>query len=156
MIAPSRTVTVLSRLRGATRGTAAIEFAIIVPMLLILLFGAAEVGFSVYQAMQVQDAAEAGAAYVVEHGWGSAGITAAVTNATGLSGVTASPAPSQFCGCPSISGVVTAVCTATCTGGHPVSHYVAINVALTRQSIMPLSGLALPTTLTGQSIVRVQ
>jgi Flp pilus assembly protein TadG len=78
----------------------AIEFALIVPVLLMLLVGVVEVGHGVYQAMQVMDAAEAGGLYVAKHGWNSAAITAAVVNATGESGMTASPAPSQFCGCP--------------------------------------------------------
>ena len=140
----------------ANRGTAAIEFAIVVPVLLVLLFGASEVGFSIYQAMQVQAAAEAGAIYVAKHGWLSSGITSAVTGATGLTGITATPAPSQFCGCPAVGGITTTTCATTCTGGGAAGHYVQINSALTRQSIMPLTGLTLPTTLTGQAVVRVQ
>jgi Flp pilus assembly protein TadG len=140
----------------ATRGTAAIEFAFIVPVLLILTLGVVEVGYSTYQAMQVQDAAEAGAIYVAKHGWSSAAITAAVTNATGLAGVSATPAPSQFCGCPTASGVAAAACASTCAGGNRAGQYVQINAALTRQIILPASGLILPTTLTGQAIVRVQ
>ena len=46
------------RLR-TVRGTAAIEFAIATPVLLILITGLVDVGFGVYDAMQVQYAAEA-------------------------------------------------------------------------------------------------
>ena len=87
-------------MRRIRLGTVAIEFALIVPVLLMLLVGVVEVGHGVYQAMQVMDAAEAGGLYVAKHGWNSAAISAAVVNATGESGMTASPAPSQFCGCP--------------------------------------------------------
>jgi Flp pilus assembly protein TadG len=151
-----KTAAALNRMWLATRGTAAIEFAFIVPILLVLTLGVVEVGYSTYQAMQVQDSAEAGAIYVAKHGWNSAAITAAVVNATGLAGITASPAPSQFCGCPTVSGVTTAVCASTCASGSRAGQYVEINAALTRQIILPASGLLLPTTLTGRAIVRVQ
>jgi Flp pilus assembly protein TadG len=138
------------------RGTAAIEFAVVAPVLLILVFGAAEIGYSAYQAMQVQDAVEAGALYVSKHGWNSLGITAAVVNATGVTGLTASSGPTQFCGCPGTTGVVAASCAATCSGGDTPGQYVQINAALTRQSLIPNSGLPLPTAFSAQSIVRLR
>jgi Flp pilus assembly protein TadG len=142
--------------RRATSGTAAIEFAIAAPMLSILVFGAAELGYSAYQAMEVQDAVEAGALYVSKHGWDSSGIATAVLNATDITGLTASPAPAQFCGCPSTTGVATATCASTCTGGNPAGQYVQINATLTRKSLIPNSGLPLPTAFSAQSIVRIK
>jgi Flp pilus assembly protein TadG len=138
-------------------GTVAIEFAIVAPVLLILVFGAAEIGYSASQAMQVQDSVEAGALYVSKHGWSSSGIITAVVNATGVvTGVTASPAPSQFYGCPGSTGVVVAASsTSTCTGGNPPGTYARINATLTRKSLIPNSGLPLPTTFSAQSIVRL-
>ena len=75
---------------------AAIEFALLSPLLVLLLIGLVEVGFASYEAMQAQNAAEAGALYAARHGWDSAGIQAAVVNATGSSDVTATPAPQSF------------------------------------------------------------
>ena len=89
----------MPRMPSIQHGTVAIEFALIVRVLLMWLVSVVEVGYGVYQAMQVRDAAKAGGLYVAKHGWNSAAITAAVVNATGESGMTASPAPSQFCGC---------------------------------------------------------
>jgi Flp pilus assembly protein TadG len=137
------------------RGTVALEFAFVAPVLLILLVGIVEIGNGVYEAMQVQNAAEAGALYVAKHGWNSAAISAAVTNATGLSGVTASPAPSQFCGCPSAGAVTVVICTGTCVGGTAVSSYVRINAAFAHTAILSYPGIAAPATLTGTAIVRV-
>jgi Flp pilus assembly protein TadG len=139
------------------RGTAAIEFAIVAPALLVLVFGAAEIGYSASQAMQVQDAVEAGALYVSEHGWNSSGISTAVVNATGVAtGVTASPAPSQFYGCPGTTGlVVVASSTTKCASGNLPGTYARINAILTRMSLIPNSGLPLPTTFWAQSIVRL-
>ncbi len=94
------------------------------PVFLVLIVGMVEVGFAAYQAMQAQDAAEAGALYAAKHGWDAAGISAAVVNATGASGMSAAPAPSQFCGCPTAAGVTAVACSATCTGGGSPGTYV--------------------------------
>jgi Flp pilus assembly protein TadG len=144
------------RLLGDTRGTAAIEFAILSPILLALLLGVVDLGFGIYAAIQTQSAAEAGALYAAKHGWNSAGISAAVVGATGASSMAASPAPTLFCGCPSASGIATIVCTATCTGGAQPGEYVRVNSSLARLSILSDPGLGLATTLTGQSTIRIQ
>jgi Flp pilus assembly protein TadG len=138
------------------RGTAAIEFALAAPMFLILLLGVVEIGFGTYQAMQVQDAAEAGALYASEYGWNPTGISAAVVNATGAVGVTATPTAVEFCGCPTSTGITTVLCTATCTGGVAPGTYVKVSAALPHQTILSYPGLPLPTTLTGQSTIRLQ
>jgi Flp pilus assembly protein TadG len=139
-----------------TRGTAAIEFAILTPILLALLLGVVDLGFGLYAAIQAQSAAEAGALYAAEKGWNSAGISAAVVNATGASSMAATPAPTLFCGCPSASGIATIVCTSTCTGGVQPSEYVQVNSALARLSILVDTGLGMATTVTGVSIIRIQ
>ena len=46
--------------RRSESGTAAIEFALFLPFLLLLLTGVAELGFAMYEAMQVNNAVEAG------------------------------------------------------------------------------------------------
>lgn len=142
-------------LRLANRGTAALEFALFAPMLLILLVGVIELGDGVFESMQVQDAAEAGAVYVSKHGWNSAGVSAAVVNSTGLTGITASPAPTTFCGCPTAAGITAKTCATTCTDGTTAGTYVKINAALAHQTVLTLPWLVMPTTLTGQAIVRV-
>jgi Flp pilus assembly protein TadG len=145
--------------RGKTlsrRGTAAVEFALAMPMFLILLLGLVEVGFGTYQAMQVQDAAEAGALYVSKNGWNPSGIAAAVVNATGATGLTATPAAVEFCGCPTSTGISPVVCTSTCTGGVTPGTYVKVSAALPHQTILAYPGLPLPATLTGQSTIRLQ
>jgi Flp pilus assembly protein TadG len=139
-----------------TRGTAAIEFAILSPILLALLLGVVDLGFGLYAAIQAQSAAEAGALYAAKHGWNSAGISAAVVGATGASSMAATPAPTLFCGCPSASGIATIVCTSTCTGGVQPGEYVQVNSSLARLSILSDPGLGLATTLTGESTIRIQ
>ena len=52
----------------ANAGTAAIEFGLIAPFLLILLAGTIEIGFSIWQQMEVYVAAEAGTGYAIRMG----------------------------------------------------------------------------------------
>ena len=144
-------MTALHRLRRAVGGTAALEFALFAPLLLIMLVFAVELGDGIFGAMQAQNAAEAGALYVAKHGWNSGGISAAVVNATGVAGMTASPAPSEFCGCPAVGGIT----SRDCPDGNVASTYVQINATLARQTLLTYPGFVSPATLTGRAIVRV-
>lgn len=141
--------------RHSTLGTVAIEFAITASLLLIPFLAGVEVGYAAYQAMQVQSAVEAGALYASQNGFVSSNISLAVENASAVTGLTATPAPSQFYGCPSDSGITVVASTSTCANGTSPGTYVQINATLTRQSLIPNSGLVLPSTLSATSIVRV-
>jgi Flp pilus assembly protein TadG len=145
----------ISRLQAGRSGSVAIEFGLSLPLLALLFVGVAEIGFTAYQSLQVQNAVEAGIVYAMKNGSDSNGISAAVVNSTSIAGVTATPAPAQFCGCPATSGITTTSCTATCSGGNSSGRYLQINASLTRQSIFPGSGLPLPATLSAKSIVRL-
>jgi Flp pilus assembly protein TadG len=140
--------------RGSA-GSTAIEFALLIPTLAIFVSGVAELGFTLYQAGRVYDAIEAGLLYAAQNGWNSSGISAAVVNATGFPGITASPSPSQFCGCPGTGGITTAACSSTCSNGNTPGQYVQINSLLARVSIVSFPGLGLPSTLSATAIVRL-
>lgn len=137
------------------RGSAAIEFAFMTPFLVLLLVGTVEIGTAAYQGMQAQNAAEAGAVYASKHGLDIAGISNAVVNATGAAGITATPAPSQFCGCPSTSGVAGLSCSSSCPDGSAPGYYLRVSAQLSRQPILSIDGLALPATLSGEAVVRI-
>lgn len=142
--------------RNGVAGTAAIEFAICVPIIFILLVGVVEVGFSMYQSMQVFNSVEAGAVYAAKYGWDANGIAAAVTNATGTPGISATPAPEKYCGCPTAGGVAATACNVACVNANTPGEYVKISAAMLRQSIIPYADFSLPTSLTAQSIVRLK
>jgi Flp pilus assembly protein TadG len=140
-------------------GTAAIEFALFTPLLLIVLTGTVELGFLMYEAMQVNNAVEAGALYAAANSFNAANITSAVTNAsvlpTGLNTLTATPAPTQFCGCPTAAGVTnlgSPPCSATACSGSPAGTYVQVNASLTHTIIIPNPWV--PTTLTAIAVIR--
>lgn len=151
-----QTHTTMTRRKGVgRRGSAAIEFALAIPILLVLVAGTAEIGFGVHEAMQVYNSVEAGALYASKHGFDVTGISNAVVNATGTSGITATPAPTSFCGCPSAGGVAPATCGAVCGGGGTAGTYVRVNASYTHETILNYPSFGLPTILTAQSIVRV-
>jgi Flp pilus assembly protein TadG len=138
------------------RGTAALEFGLAMPFLLVLVIGLVEVGLVTYEAMQVQDAAEAGALYASRYPADLTGMANAAVNATGTAGIAASPTPLAFCGCPSASGITAISCATLCTGGIAAGHYVKVSTALTHVRILTFTGLPNPLVLTGKSTVRVQ
>ena len=147
-------------------GIAAVEFGLMAPMLLILLTGVGEIGIAAYQRMQVQAAVEAGALYAVKHPPASTSDTTglnaigvAVTSGTASTGITASPAPTSFCGCPAAAGVVSqgTDCTTVCSlDSKAPGKYVLVNAAITHTTLLPYLSLPLPATLTASSTVRVK
>jgi Flp pilus assembly protein TadG len=134
-------------------GVAAVEFAIIAPLLAIILVGVTELGFAVRQQMQVQEAAAAGAQYASLKGWDPTNISLAVTNTASNSGITATPAPTSFCGCPSTSGIATIVCGQICPDHVAARSYARVNASMTRTTILD-SSLNLPTVLTASVTTR--
>jgi hypothetical protein len=149
-------------LRSPPRGAAIVEFALIMPFLVMLLVGLCDLGFGVYGTMQVQAAAEAGAQYASRNGWDPTKIAAAVTDATGGSGISATPAPYQICGCTN-NNIFTQVGTPTngsCTSltcnpsGNP-GLYASISAQLLYQTMLPYPGLPATLTLAGQAYRRL-
>ena len=137
-------------------GVAAIELAIIAPILLLLMICTIDLGFSIYRKMQVQHSAQAGAQYAMAHGFNASSISSAVTNATSFSGVSASPAPSQFCGCASSTGVTNAACSSKCSGGSTAGTYVTVSAQGTYNTLFPYPLIPDSFTFTAQATVRIQ
>lgn len=85
-------------LRLPPRGSSLIEFALVLPVLVLVLTALVDFGLGFYKGLQVQGAAAAGAHYATLHRWDIAAIAAEVSGAGG--GIKAIPAPVQVCGCP--------------------------------------------------------
>jgi Flp pilus assembly protein TadG len=143
------------------RGTPAIEFGLIAPVLMVLLLGVVDFGMAFWDQLQVNAAVQAGASYAVNSGFNATDIANAVTNG-GPSTLAATPAPTQFCGCPSATGGVTTAsgtpptCTGTCASGGSPGIYVTVNADLSYTSIFPWPGLSRPTALISSTTVRLQ
>ena len=93
-----KTSSLVNRLLQRQDGVAAIEFAIMAPLLIALLIGTIEIGLTIRASIEAQEAVSAGALYASQKGFDSPGIIAAVQAATAHADLTASPAPSEFCG----------------------------------------------------------
>src|SRR5947209_15321012 len=121
----------------ATAGVATVELAIIAPILVLALICTCDLGFGIYRRMQVESAAQAGAEYAVARGFSQDGITGAVTRATNFAGVSANPAPVQFCGCATASGVTTATCGVPCADTSNPATYVTVSAQGSYTTLIP-------------------
>ena len=153
-----RVIAVCKRLRSVLRaveGNAAIEFALAAPLLVGILIPVVDFGMAIYQKMEVEDAAQAGAQYALLHGWNSPAIQSAVTGATALSSISASPAPVEACGCHTGTSITLTACGSTCTNGDKAGIYVTVNAQSTYTPLIAYPLMSNSITLTAQSIVRI-
>ncbi len=67
-----------SKGQNAVAGSAAIEFAIIAPVLVLALICTADLGLGIHRKMQVENAAQAGVEYAVVYGFTTRSISNAV------------------------------------------------------------------------------
>jgi Flp pilus assembly protein TadG len=140
----------------AQGGAAAIEFAILGAVLCLLVVAVSDLGLGFYSNMQVQNSAQAGAEYAAVHGFSSSAISSAVTSATSISGISASPAPQQFCGCVSGTNISTVTCGTTCPDGMTAGTYVSVSAARTYSTLVSYPGFPAVYNQSATSTVRVQ
>jgi uncharacterized membrane protein len=141
---------------GPRRGSAAVEAALILPVLLLMMTALYDLGFTAFEAMQVQSAADAGAQYAAGNDWDPAAISSAVTSATGASGITATPAPSRFCACPTGGTLVNISCSATCINGDPPGVYALVSAQKTHSTVLPYPTLPQLHILSGRATTRLE
>lgn len=152
----------LPLLNGAMRawrakdGVAALEFAVVAPVLLLFVAEAFSLGSLVWAKMQVENAARAGAIYASTRSVNATSIDGVVAGATRLgAAIKATPVATESCGCPDESqGVVAAACGSTCAGGANAGQYVTVFTQTTYSVPFPLPGLGTQVTLTGTSTTR--
>ncbi|HVE02473.1 MAG TPA: TadE/TadG family type IV pilus assembly protein [Rhizomicrobium sp.] len=138
-------------------GLAGIEFAFIAPVLALMFIMTVDLGLGVYTKMEVEAAVQAGAEYASLNGYNSSAITSAVSNATNVSGLSVTPAPNQFCGCPSHTGVTTATCGSTCASGDAAGSYVNVGAQATYSTILTYPSIVSSSyTFSSQATVRVK
>ena len=147
---------ILRALLPDIRGNAAVEFALVAPMLAASLVAMIDLGIGFYEKMEVENAAQAGAEYAVARGWSAASVANAVTASGTFAAISATPAPTQSCGCASGTTVAAAACGAVCPNGAAAGTYVTVNATAQYSTILSYPGLASPVTLSAQSIVRIQ
>lgn len=144
-------LTTLSRHQS---GASAVEFALVLPILVALLIGTIDLGRMAWTKMEVQAAARAGAAYALVNATNTfdpAQVSAAVTNATSNLAITVPETPSKYPGCPTSSGVIVAASySAQCANGTLPGAYVMVKAATTYNPIWSSA-----VTLNAQAVVRI-
>ncbi|MFT8246974.1 TadE/TadG family type IV pilus assembly protein [Roseomonas sp. BN140053] len=127
------------------RGVSAVEFALVAPALLLLLFSMYDVGSAMWRTMRLEMAARAGAQYAFARPQDTAGITNTVLDqVTGWKNVTVS-SPQMVCRCD--NGAAADCTTGSCTTGTVVQApigYISITVTQPFQPISPISTYLLP------------
>lgn len=148
------------RLLLASDGVSALEFALVAPFLALLVIGIVDFGIALWRQTEVGGAANAGAEYAAIHGWNQSAIASAVKSATGFAAISASPAPSEVCGCPDPNaGIVqqgTPPCTLICSDGSSAGTYAIVSAQAQYATVLPYPGIADPLTLSASAIARLK
>ena len=139
------------RLGCASRGQSAAEFAMVAPVLLLLLVGVADFGRVFYTAIELNNAARAGTQYGIQspaNGADIAGMVQAAENdASDISGLTATA--SEYCECP--DGTTQACSSTPCAD---MRVYVEVDTSATFNTLLDYPGVPASVSLKGKSVVR--
>ena len=139
------------------RGVAAIELALALPVLIVMAFGLVDISSGLLRQMQVQNAAQHGLQYALTHGFDSAVISTLITgDITSPTDIAATPAPTQFCGCPGSQGITSTTCSTVCSDGSRAGTYVAITAAATYVPYVELPFVPASFSLQSSAIARIQ
>ncbi|HTH15566.1 MAG TPA: TadE family protein [Magnetospirillum sp.] len=133
---------------GDRRGSAAAEFGILFPVLLTIMLGVVDVGWDAVEAQTARAASQSGANYAIVKGFDAAGIANAVATSTLLTGVTATPAPTNTTsGCASTAGI------GACSGKQAAGTYVTVNARASFTPILHWAGTA--SSFSAATVVRI-
>lgn len=140
--------------RTRCSGIVAIEFALVAPLILLLLAGALDFGRLVRTSVCVADAARAGAQYGSLTFANSSDIsgmqTAALNAAPDVTGMTATAVKS--CQCP---GGASVSCGGSCTGGKMMV-YVQVTAQVTCNAVFSYPGLPFSGAVSSRASMRAQ
>ena len=140
-------------------GQAFVELALILPVLVLLILGAAEVGRLAYASIEVSNSARAGVAYGAQNhitASDTQGIQRAATNdSTNIAG-TATPSVTLSCSCSSGTAITCANAGTQCVSPARIIEYVqVITSATVNTAFHYFPGLPATVTLHGRAIMRV-
>jgi Flp pilus assembly protein TadG len=125
--------------RGERKGGAAVEFAVVFPILVLLVIGVVDYGRVFYTSVTVANAARAGAEYGASNPPSSASDTVGMrvyAEADGIDAGTLVIAAQRYCEC---SG--TANACVICSGGAAPEVYVEVTASKTVAMLIPYPGL---------------
>jgi Flp pilus assembly protein TadG len=142
-----------------TSGGALVELALVIPVFVALLLGAAEFARLAYASIEVSNAARAGVAYGSQSTTTASDITGMQTAATndGANVTGLSATATEFWACSGSSVPYAQLSTPpTCTGtGNHLLNYVQVTTTATVNPLIHVPGLPTTFTLHGLAIMRV-
>lgn len=144
------------RFGNDTRGVAAIEFGVLVPLLSLMVVSVTDIGLAIYRKMQAEGSSQAGVEYAIAHGFDANAISTAVTAATNSNAINASPVPIKFCGCATNSGVSSMTCGGTCPGGGTAGTYTIVSAQGSYSTIINYQIVPNSYVISTQSTARLQ
>jgi Flp pilus assembly protein TadG len=141
------------------RGSAAIEFAIACPVMLIFFGGLVDFGLALWDKSTLANAVAQGAyyAYVTGTNVASTNVQTLVQNSTSLNGVHATvTGPACYCITGTPLALVAATCNTACSDTTTSGYFVKIVANYTYPSILPVYSHLNNPTLTESTIVRLK
>jgi Flp pilus assembly protein TadG len=128
-----RTVMTRAAAARSERGAAAIEFALIIPVIVVALTGIANYGLAMHDKMELVSAARAGAQQAILGGTDTA-IKNAVVNSTNLGLSTADVVTTESYLC--ADGTIVTVSTDTCVNNDPLQYFMTITANYTHTLLL--------------------
>jgi Flp pilus assembly protein TadG len=147
------------RLRGSSlqrdqRGVTAIEFAVIAPIMIGMFISIADLGLGLYTQVQLANAAQAGAAYAMQKGYNGDTMRTVAQASTRLTSVTV--ATSQFCGCPSTTGVTVTTCASSCGDGLTAGTFAQVIASKAYSTLLSYPGIPSTINMSETATARTQ
>lgn len=141
-------------LRKDLSGASAVEFALILPIVVVLVTAALDFGGLIYTRLQVGSATHAGASFAAAQGFNQTAISTAMAGGASIAVTAATPV--QICGCPgATTGITEITCGSTCTSGEVAGRYVRLDASANYTLLYSWPGLTNPVTLTSTARVRI-
>ena len=147
-----------NRVRRVESGVAAVEMALMTPILLLVLLGTIDFGRNMYSALAVSQAAGAGAAYGAQSNGTTSdysGMEAAATAAGRDLGSGISATATRYCKCP--GNIVVDCITGNCASGYGAPQvYVQVVATATFQTLFTYPGIPSTIPISRTAIKRAQ
>ena len=144
-----------ARLGASRRGAAAVEFALLAPIVAAALAALANYGMAMFEKMELESAVRAGAQIAITDRTGTTAIQNAVINATSLSLTSSDITLTESCWCADISA--SATCGNTCDDGASAQYFMTVSASKTFDYLFGFNYIiGTSATITGSAKVRTQ
>jgi Flp pilus assembly protein TadG len=140
------------------KGQAFVELALVLPIFILLLVGAAEVGRIAFASIEVSNAARAGVSYGAQNHATASDTTGIQTAATqdGPDLTDLQAVATQACTCSSGTTITCANAAANCLSPNRIIEYVQVQTSAVVPTVFHFPGIPSAITLNGYAIMRVE